>query len=275
MSTHVRDSDASIVYQNVSRLPKLTLPTFSGDPLQWKTFWDSFNAAVHSNVGLSGVQKFNYLCALLCGDAAHVIGGFPLTDSNYAHSVTLLEDRFGQPYKLVNAHMEALLNLGKPSNNLPSLQAFYDSLEKHMRALSSLGKSSESYGCLLTSSILSKLPSEIKKHMARENCNSEWTIAEVMASILKEIQIFEMSQQYTSKFSIEDHAQPTTGSFHTATDPAFYSQEGRPRKEPACVFCKGAHKVNKCNVVTDPKERLANVKQDGVCFNCLGRHKAS
>ena len=106
MSTHIRDSDASSVYQNVSRLPKLTLPTFSGDPLQWKTFWDSFNAAVHSNVGLSGVQKFNYLRAQLHGDAAHVIAGFPLTDSNYAQSVTLLKDRFRQPYKLVNVHME-------------------------------------------------------------------------------------------------------------------------------------------------------------------------
>ena len=81
------------------------------------------------------MQKCNYLRAQLCDDAAHVIAGFPLTDSNYAHSVTLLEGRFGQPYKLVNTHMEALLNLGKPSNDLPSLQAFYDSLEKHMRAV--------------------------------------------------------------------------------------------------------------------------------------------
>ena len=128
---------------------------------------------MHPNVGLSGVHKFNYFHAQLCGHGARV----PFTDGNNAHSVKLLEDRFRQPYKLVNAHMKALLNLGKPSNNLPSLQAFYDLLEKHVRALSSLGKSSESYGCLLTSSILSKLPSEIKKHMAHKNCNSEWTIS--------------------------------------------------------------------------------------------------
>ena len=29
------------VSQNVSRLPKLTLPTFEGNPLEWQTFWDS------------------------------------------------------------------------------------------------------------------------------------------------------------------------------------------------------------------------------------------
>ena len=27
-------------------LPKLTLKTFSGDPLEWLTFWDSFKSAV-------------------------------------------------------------------------------------------------------------------------------------------------------------------------------------------------------------------------------------
>jgi len=33
-------------YQSHCRLPKLALPTFSGNPLQWQTFWDSFPAAI-------------------------------------------------------------------------------------------------------------------------------------------------------------------------------------------------------------------------------------
>ena len=69
--------------QNTSRLPKLSLPTFNGNPLQWQTFWDSFNAAVHSNSNLSGVEKFNYLRAQTSGEAAKAISGFPLTNTNY------------------------------------------------------------------------------------------------------------------------------------------------------------------------------------------------
>ncbi|EDO47547.1 predicted protein [Nematostella vectensis] len=41
-----------------TRLPKVNLPVFSGDPLEWMTFWDSFNVAVHSNPGLPDVDKF-------------------------------------------------------------------------------------------------------------------------------------------------------------------------------------------------------------------------
>ena len=59
----------------VSRLPKLNLPIFTGDPLTWQGFRDSFYAAVHNNPMLDGVQKFNYLRAQLQGDAAESLLG--------------------------------------------------------------------------------------------------------------------------------------------------------------------------------------------------------
>ena len=86
-----------------SRLPKLSLPTFNGNPLQWQTFWDSFNAAVHSNSNLSGVEKFNYLRAQTSGEAAKAISGFPLTNTNYEQAIALLNERFGHSYKIANA----------------------------------------------------------------------------------------------------------------------------------------------------------------------------
>ena len=53
------------ISQNVSRLPKLTLPIFEGNPLAWQAFWDSFESAVHSNNVLTDIQKLNYLRAHL------------------------------------------------------------------------------------------------------------------------------------------------------------------------------------------------------------------
>jgi len=35
----------------------LELPRFSGDLLEWQTFWDSFQAAVHSNPRLTDVEN--------------------------------------------------------------------------------------------------------------------------------------------------------------------------------------------------------------------------
>jgi len=48
-----------------SHLPKLSLPTFSGDTLMWQSFSDSFDAAVHNCPSISKIQKFSYLKAQL------------------------------------------------------------------------------------------------------------------------------------------------------------------------------------------------------------------
>ena len=172
--------------------------------------------------------------------------------------------------------MDALLNLWKPSSSLASLQAFYDTIEQHMRALSSLGKTSESYETMLTPSVLNKLPVEVKKHMARDHSGFEWSINDVMSGLLREIRILDMSQQHSGTPSMRDSTPPPTASFHTHTDRASHSRSSsQQRKQPVCTFCKGNHKANNCNLIVDPKERLAIVKRDNLCFNCLGQHKAS
>ena len=144
--------------EHVSRLPKLHLPTFSGNPLNWQRFWDSFNAAVHSNTVLDNVQKFNYLRTQLLDEASHAISGFTLTSDNYEEAVTLLRERFGETNKIVQAHMRAFSNLPKPTNTVTSLRHFHDTIESHIRGSSALGTPEDSYSTLLATIIYDKLP---------------------------------------------------------------------------------------------------------------------
>ena len=78
------------------KLPKITLKSFSGNPIEWLSFWDSFQASVDKNSDISGVDKMNYLTGLLKGEAARVIQGLPLSESNYQRAVDLLKECFGQ-----------------------------------------------------------------------------------------------------------------------------------------------------------------------------------
>ena len=261
-------------HHSISRLPKLSLPYFSGDPLMWQTFWDSFSAAVHTNPNLTGVQKFNYLRAQLKGDAIRVVAGFPLTDVNYQHSITLLRERFGQPYKLINAHMQALLNLSNVANSLSSLQSFYDTVENHIRGLSSLGKSPESYGDLLTPIVFGKLPKEVQRNLARDHSNSEWTLGKLRSSIMKEIRILETEIHTSGHHDQPDAPLMTTASFfmNTRQHPP---QPSSSRKPTNCIYYKQQHSPNSCDTVTNPQDRLAIVKKNNLCFNCLARHKVS
>ena len=40
-----------------ARLPKLEIPIFTGEPLEWQPFWDCFEAAIDANPSLTGVQN--------------------------------------------------------------------------------------------------------------------------------------------------------------------------------------------------------------------------
>ena len=75
-------------------MPKLIIPKFNGEATKFRSFWDSFDSAIHKNNTLSAVDRFNYLHALLEGPAAKSIQGLALSDANYAAAIAILKDRF-------------------------------------------------------------------------------------------------------------------------------------------------------------------------------------
>ena len=130
---------SSISSQN-HRLPKLSLPTFTGNILEWQYFWDSFETTIHNNHTLTDVQKFSYLQSLLESEAMSVINGLNLSSLNYYKAIELLTRRYGQKHKMVNAYMKALLDLPAPHDTLESLRNFSDKSEAYIRGLESLGQ---------------------------------------------------------------------------------------------------------------------------------------
>ena len=60
------------------KLPKLELPKFSGNPMDWPGFWDQFQISIHSSSVLSDIDRFNYLKKYLCGSAAACVLGLTL-----------------------------------------------------------------------------------------------------------------------------------------------------------------------------------------------------
>ena len=89
---------------------KLEIKKFSGEPTAWMTFIDSFEASVDRWTNLSDVEKFNYL-SYLQKDALHTISGMSTTNANYKKALELFKNRFGNPQKIVSAHMNELLKL--------------------------------------------------------------------------------------------------------------------------------------------------------------------
>ena len=181
----------------------------------WQTFKDSFDTALHNFPSLSKPQKFNYLRVQLQGDALRAITGLTLTDANYDHAIDLLTQRYGQSHKIIQAHIQALSDISSPSSSLSSLQLFYNTIEARIRGLVALGKKEDSYEAMLVPIILGRLPSDMRKNLAREHGNSECTIVAVKEAILKEIRVLECGL-FTHKGNIaEGHKSTMTTTLHT------------------------------------------------------------
>ena len=137
--------------------------------------------------------------------------------------------------KIVNAHMQALLTLPNPSNNMTSLRSFHDSVENHIRGLSALGQSRDSYGALLVPIILGKLPVEIKRNVARDHPAFEWSIDELREAILKEIRVFEAGVHITPHPITDPPSM--TATFYAGAPPPHH-KINRGSRDRACVYCK-------------------------------------
>ena len=85
--------------------------------------------------------------------------------------------------------MDTLLNVEAVASqhDLKGLRHLYDLIESHVRALKSLGVSSESYGALLSSVLLSRLPHELRLIVSRKINDDDWNLDNLMKEMEREI----------------------------------------------------------------------------------------
>ena len=263
------------------RLSKLAIPTFDGSILDFQSWWDQFEVAVHKNTALSPVEKFVYLRSLVTDDAALSIAGFPLTAGNYTEAITLLKDRYGKKSKLISAHVSKLLSLEELSGVYPkNLRKQYDLMESQVRSLSTLNVTSNMYGCILLPILLSKIPLVVRLAWNRTD-ESKVDVPDV--------------QRFLSFLKSEIVAREEAGAAFISTSnkksspPPFrrkkHEHEGAKSRgdefssasalttslNKKCLFCEGEHWSSQCpeSDKFSRQERWNKAKEARVCYLCL------
>ena len=243
------------------KLPTLDIRKFSGEPTQWRSFWESFQAAVGKRA-ITDVEKFNYLKGYLEGKAASAIAGFELTEENYIEACKILEERFGKPQLIILNHMDNLMQL-KPVNSseeVKQLRAVYDKIETNVRSLQGLGITHDRYGVLLVSVILNKVPIDIRLIITRQFESESWTFETLLRAFKMELEAREKCitvSQNSEQVKKRNFDHKTTGALLTK---GF---------EVKCTYCRMNHPSANCDVVKDISKRREIVRQGNRCFVCL------
>ena len=150
------------------KLPKLSLPKFFGDVLQWQSLWDQFTAVIDSS-DIPDISKFSYLSSLLEGEGKQSIQGLSITSQHYQSARQILTDQFGRKERIIFTHIQTLLNM--PVMNKCSVSNVWklsDDLQSHTRSLEAIGICGTQYGVILTPLILTHLPQDVKLKWSRE-----------------------------------------------------------------------------------------------------------
>ena len=207
------------------RLPKLTIQPFRGELITWTTFWDSFEA------------------------------------------VQVLTSRFGNKQLIIDRYMELLLSVETvvSDSNLRALRHLYDTVEAQVRGLNSMGVKPETYGALLSSVVLGKLPQEIRLLLSRGMGGGDKKLDDLMKLLLDELQARERATASTLASG------KGRGKMITTNPTAAALFAGDQRSTPRCYYCQQSHLSHACTKVVSIDERKRILRSVGRCFLCLHR----
>ena len=259
-----------------AKLPKLTLPKFSGDVLEWQSFWDQFKVNVHDS-DLPVVSKFSYLLSLLHGEAKQAVQGLSMTSDHYKTACKILEDRYGRTERIIFIHIQNILNITLPSKcSLSVLWKLNDDLQAHTRSLSALGIDGNKYGVILTPLILSRLPQDIRLEWSREGNGHESDLTFLLEFLQSEIQRRERSHVFKESIAspsslVAEEKRNVKVATASALQASSMAKICKTAQSFSSGICSKPHSTDRCFKllhvpVGTRKEKL---RAAGLCFRCL------
>ena len=124
-----------------AKLPKLEVPTFDGDLLKWKSFWDQFHVSIHDRTDLTNAEKMVYLQnALKDNTARRTIEGLTKSGENYEEAVRCLKTRYDRPHMVHQTYVRRIVDAPSLKDGTgKELRTLHDTVVQHLRALKALG----------------------------------------------------------------------------------------------------------------------------------------
>ncbi|KRZ12273.1 hypothetical protein T11_3417 [Trichinella zimbabwensis] len=257
--------------------PRVPLPKFDGDILQFKSFWDQFESSIHQREGLSDITKFLHLRSCLSGSALKAIESVTICAENYPEVVQTLKSRFYRLPDVVESHVLSVMNVKACSNEgAGELTRLHDDLNRHFLELKALGKD---VNCGLSGfhvilpTLKRKLPSgtvtEWKtfiKDKKDDEIHSDVFLSFLLEQArIKDTDIGARTKAPTKGYHQEPHLSARKPELRFTTAAVQMESGG------GCPVCKGDHPADRC-----PRFQSYSVQQRRhwamrlkLCFVCL------
>lgn len=255
--------------------PSKSIPTFSGNYEDFVSFENRFKSMIDSKKNLSNLDKFDYLCSALQGDAKHKLTAIA-SETAYEESWKNLEKAYGNKRILTSHHLNKFLSLPKvEKGNYKSIIDLTDKALQHVEALKSLNLEIQSEALVII--LENKLDSYTLDLWEKE------TSADELPKLSK---FTDFLYQLAARLSRRDREKPSLTSKSFESRPSKI-QKFNPDYKNAhamvtssgtqpCILCVNEqHPLYICKSFNamSLNDRYNIVRKHKLCFNCLKNHK--
>lgn len=278
------------------RLPKIGLPTFSGDIKKWPEYFDTFNALIHNSTSITDTEKFHYLSSSLSGDALTVVKPFPKTHEYYRDAYDALTARYQNKRDLAFTCWRDILNVDLKCNDAHEFRKSLDLLEENLSILKTLKLPTGQWDFILVYHILSKLDTKLRRDFEEKHTDVELPtytqlktfLQSKCEALLRDTHFIEPTKPKLSQKSNTSAAQPQTKRNNTSHAlvaaaphaPAVVtpSNDQQPTGSTSsgpytskCSFCGELHSIAACSEFLKKSfdDRIKVATDKLWCFNCL------
>lgn len=247
------------------KLPKITIPTFTGDYAQWTTFKDLFVSLIHQNESLDNVQKMHYLKGLLSGEAEQLVRNIPITAANYNECWTMLSSRFDNKRFTSNCLLKRLMSQVNAVDSSSAIKGLLDTTMECLNGLKNLGVDVESWDIIVIHIVSAKLDVESRKLWETK------ISAHDKLPTLVEFREFLEARSRALEFLDSKSTRPRLPVYKPKVH-HLVNADNNANVNMSCPYCKESHKIANCKQFAKEsyESRHDFVQTKGLCFNCLG-----
>lgn len=275
-SENTNQSSSCIITEqkrNNIKLPKLTLPSFNGNLMNWKIYYETFRKIIHENTELSNAEKIQYLVGSLTDKALNVCAGISTTADNYEIIWNALIDKYEDSRAQATYYFDQILNIKQIAIPTAStLEAFIDQFHSSISALQQL-KIPNLLQCFFLYIGTQKLDKQTAIAFESSVRKSETPSYDDFVIFLREqVKILQRTStlpEYKSQQRMEKNSPKKQYS------QAFVSLTNSKIKQYDCAVCNLSDHtlIYKCPTFlkASPKNRFEIVQKQNLCRNCLSK----
>ena len=250
--------------ENVTTLPQLSIPKFSGDLTQWLSFRDMFVSTIDKNAKLSSVKKLQYLRTVVTGEAASLINAIPVTADNYAIAWKTLTDEYNNEFVVTETIINRFFKCESVSPNFSNLRAVFNTFRETFEMLDNQGDYAKSRDPWIIYLMTQKLDSESRiawhEHLKDK---SQPLINDFLGFLRNRCAV--MSRNRLQTENVHNHASRRNEKVSIRANTLLTNSN--------CFFCHENHFINNCSkfLGLPLSQREKAISNQSRCFNCFGK----